>query len=358
MLIHSLLLICLYMPAMAQEWVNPSPDTLTSYVYAPGVLTSEILMGRYCPTFTASTGETISCSKGIEVIQNPATSTNLTEISLKQLNKKTIKEKKKARRASRTKKEIFINLLLTPFRALWYTASYCANKVLGFSIKPPAQGKATESLHMYWANPRKVNLAQEQDLALFHDAYIRHTDTLQQQDNRHTNVVLYGTSRGSATVFNFAALYKPQEVRAVICEGLFDSLEHVYTTTRSLRIRCMIRLLRKMGNVNEDGIFPITMVEHMPHDMPLLLITSHNDRVVPYECTMNIYQQLRATGHTNVHILVLDKASHVWYPHCSEKWLYQNVVHAFYKQYGLPHIPAYAQEGYEYFMTMTQPEIE
>src|SRR5437870_2380965 len=54
-------------------WIDQDEKTLCSYVYAPGVLASEILMGRYCPCFIASTGEEVTCTKGIEVIRMPAT---------------------------------------------------------------------------------------------------------------------------------------------------------------------------------------------------------------------------------------------------------------------------------------------
>ena len=337
-------------------WSDQGPHTVTSYVYAPGVLVSEILVARYCPYFKASTGEIVTCSKGIEVLRLPATSCNLSEITIKQVDAKERKIKKKQAQKERTRRQSFVSLLLTPFRVFWYSASYMANWVLGFSLSTPKGTRLKESLSMYWADPTKVNLAQEKDLALFKQVYDKHLAELQDVDGKAQSIVLYGTSRGSATVFNFCALYRPSEVKALVCEGLFDSIEHIFTETKSVRVRGMIKLLPKVTEFKHDGILPIKVAQEIPRDMPVLLITSLKDKVVPHACTMNVYRTLRETGHTNVHILVCKKASHIGYPWCSEKKLYESVVHAFYKKYGLPHIPEYADAGYDYFMSSTQPE--
>ncbi|HSW73976.1 MAG TPA: prolyl oligopeptidase family serine peptidase [Candidatus Limnocylindria bacterium] len=338
-------------------WVNPQPTTLGSYVYAPAVLASEILMGRYCPKFIASTGECITCSKGIEVLRLPATSGNLAEIKLKPDAKyvRTCKRTHKKRKRG----SFFISLLTAPFRALWYTASYLSNFVLGFSVKK-CPTPHEESLSSYCIDPTKVNLAQEEDLRLFKGIYDKHLHLVKQQhpDQQHA-LVLYGTSRGSATVFNFCALEKPKEVRAVVCEGLFDSIDHIYQVTKSAKTRFMIRVLYKISQFKKDGILPIKVAEDMPLDMPVLLITSRKDITVPWQCTMAVYNKLRETGHNNVHILVLKKAGHAWYPYCkkNERALYQNVVHAFYKKYNLPYIAEYAEDGWDYFTTQTQPDV-
>lgn len=356
--IFIILFLCTPLRASNKKWINPTPEICTSYIYASGVLGSEILMGRYCPKFVASTGETILCSKGIEVIREPATSPNLSEISIRRVSKKDIKEQRKNRKKS-TVKQRCINLFITPFRAFWYTASCVANHVMGFTIKKPEKGcpQRSESLSMYWADPRKVNLAQDEDLRLFKNSYEHHVAKQKSIGCTDQNIVLYGSSRGSATVFNFNALEQPTNVRAVICEGLFDSIEHVYQATNSTKVRIMIKMLPKISAFKHDGVLPINLVNKVPHDVPILLITSHSDKIVPYDCTMNIYNGLRSAGHPKVHILVLDKAGHAWYPYCDkqERSRYQAVVHAFYKEYGLPYIAEYAKQGRKWFATKTQP---
>ena len=314
-------------------------------------------MGRYCPHFVASTGETITCSRGIEVIGLPASSGNLSEIMLKPLKKKKFHTIPEIQQPPSTN-SFLTNLLLVPFKVMWYTASSIGHYIFGFKIKK-ADKPNGRSLRRYWADPAKVNLAQEQDLALFKEIYNQHMSMIatHQKPSNH-RLVLYGTSRGSATVFNFNALEQPHNVAAVICEGLFDSISHIYEVTKSSWIKFLISLLPKVSNFKEDGILPIKLIDKVPMNTPILLITSLKDTTVPWQCTMNIYTHLRKKGHKNVHILILKKAGHTWYPQCNkqERALYQNVVHAFYKHYGLPYIADYAQQGQEYFALHTQPE--
>lgn len=341
------------------QWIDTIPGTLTGFVYAPGMLGSEILMGRYCPKFVASTGELITCSKGIEVIRMPARSCNFTEITLK----KTKKAARKARRHNRSvqkksAKRVFINLLMIPVHMTSYLLSYLYNVAFGLNIERSKEYKSEESLSRYCADPTKLCLAQEKDLAIFKQAYDDFVVTLG-EENHKKSIVLYGKSRGAATVFNFTALEHPKEVNAIVCEGLFDSIEHVKVAAPSRLVRWISSILHKISHFDHKGVVPIKLVEQIPKDMPVLLITSHNDAIVPYACTMNVYNQLRMTGHNKVHILVLKKASHTSYSHGDkqETKLYENIVHAYYKKYGLPHIAEYAHEGEEYFNTMTQPEV-
>ncbi len=344
----------------SKEWVNPTPAILTSYLYAPGVLSSEILMGRYCPHFVASTGETVTCSRGIEVIRLPASSANLSEIMLKPLKKKKYHLSTTDNEQPAPANSFLMNMLLVPFKVMWYTASSVGHYIFGFKIKK-AEKPNGHTIRRYWADPAKVNLAQEQDLALFKQVYDQHLSMIaaHQKPGNH-RLVLYGTSRGSATVFNFNALEHPDNVAAVICEGLFDSISHVYEATRSSWIKFLITLLPKVSNFKQEGILPIKLIDKVPFNTPILLITSLKDTTVPWQCTMNIYRQLRKKGHQNVHILILKKAGHTWYPQCSkqERALYQNVVHAFYKQYDLPYIAEFAQQGREYFELHTQPPFD
>src|SRR5205823_6191045 len=60
--------------------------TPISYLYAPGLMGTEMIMARYCPEFTASTGEKISWQSGGHVIGQPHTVVIFPEINLKKPN--------------------------------------------------------------------------------------------------------------------------------------------------------------------------------------------------------------------------------------------------------------------------------
>jgi hypothetical protein len=327
----------------ARTWINPQPERPISYVYAPGILASEAHLARYCPSFTASTGEHVTCCKGIEVIQEPVSTGNLPEIELRPPQKRSIAS-------------TIVQTLWHPYKSMCYALSYMANHWLGISIT--SKTDTQDSLHMYAINVSKINLGQEADIALFKKIYDTHITTMNKRTATFDHgVVMYGTSRGSAAAFNFIALHKPAHVQALVCEGLFDSIENVARAPVSLTVRIRLYLLG-MTNFRKNGLAPIKLIEHFPKDMPLLLITSCKDGTVPCQCTKNMYRLLRASGHNKVHLLVLKEVAHVWYPYAGkeDREQYEGVVHAFYKHYRLPHIPEFAAAGKQFFMTKTQPE--
>lgn len=57
-------------------------DHKTSYLFAPGLHSYETQLAKYLPTFTAITGEKISATNGIHVINQPATICKFPEIKL------------------------------------------------------------------------------------------------------------------------------------------------------------------------------------------------------------------------------------------------------------------------------------
>ena len=74
-----------------QNFFNAKPtDNHASYIYAPGMMGTEILMGRYCPNYVASTGEKISWKSGGHVIGHPHTGVIFAEIDLRKPNDFTL----------------------------------------------------------------------------------------------------------------------------------------------------------------------------------------------------------------------------------------------------------------------------
>ena len=98
--------------------------------------------------------------------------------------------------------------------------------------------------------------------------------------------------------------------------------------------------------------------ETITDDIPLLFVTSLKDGLVPPQGTMSLYNLLKARGFKKIHLLVLKKSIHPCYmiSHDDDRTLYETVVHAFYKHYGLPHNAAKAAQGQAEF-EKTQPEI-
>lgn len=185
---------------------------------------------------------------------------------------------------------------------------------------------------------------------------INEVKTLMRNYNRANNdeVVLFGVSRGASTAINFASKYKPKNLKALVLESPFDKVEVVLKThwftsflakIPGVSNKVVYNLFKKMSKYDENGLHPIDMVGHIDKNVPVIFICTKTDSTVSCSSTVNLYKKLIETGHKKAHLLVLDSGRHARLMKSSEGQKMQNVVHAFYKKYGLPHNPEFADQG-------------
>ena len=206
---------------------------------------------------------------------------------------------------------------------------------------------ATESVTR--VDHKKTTFGQEDELTCLRHAYTQimglHQDRL---------AVLYGVSRGASTIFNFLASCKPTSVRAVILESPFAAFDDVmahlakkYFFNRIWGGESLIRALASLifPRYKWEGMRPIDLVKEIPIDLPILLICTASDELVPYTSTERLYDALREAGCINVHLLKLNVGHHAKI-FVSPDWiLYKQGVHAFYKRYNIAHDAELAQQG-------------
>lgn len=187
-------------------------------------------------------------------------------------------------------------------------------------------------------NPKEVNLGQEQDVATFKKAF----DALQKTEK---SPVLFGVSRGAATIVNFLGKYPTSPVSAIILESPFDHVASI------VKFKYYISALHSLvptllfEKYDCNGMQPITSAPLLPTHIPILLICSEEDDLIPCSGTVALYQALKNTGNPDVYLLKLKKGVHANILWGTEGEIYQNVVHAFYKKYGLPYNPHRAELG-------------
>jgi len=361
-----LFLILLVLPVCARQWVDPSEGKISySYVYAPGMSSTETQLARYCPDFIAATNERVTCSRGIETIQAQVKCCTFAEVNL-QSNQERSKLLNRVgnliiplcaywcaqhhlnKPYSSICSGIFFPTAIT--YALWNQINFALfslkNKKNGVQVQQLSKNNS-HSVATHWINPFKVNVAQDTDVAI---CKAKIDEAIAQESNKPQKVILYGVSRGSATVFSTCARHYSEQIAAVVCEGVFDTVNNILVYG-NLFSRLKIGLLKysKLTNFKADGISPITSALQMPKDVPIALITSIVDEVVPHQCTLNLYKKLRELGYTKVHILILKTSKHDVYPTGDEKEIYEAFIHAFYKRYNLPHIAKFAADGEKVF---------
>jgi hypothetical protein len=102
------------------------------------------------------------------------------------------------------------------------------------------------------------------------------------------------------------------------------------------------------------GIRPIDVLDDVSHELPILIICSKEDQLVPYHSSVALYQKLVQSGHTHVYLLRLEHGKHAKLLSGNDGEKYRAVVHAFYKKYNLDHNEIYAAKG-EFLLSKCQP---
>lgn len=314
---------------------NRSKDLPTSYLYAPGLFGSPIMIGRYCSRYHSETGEIILGTRGGDIFGNGET---ISTVVFPEINIEA--------------PQGWFRTKITPAIAQKMFSDRFGIVVKNFRL----EGKTFFNYSFY---PERINIGQAEDIAALRTAYMNHC---KQYPNHKT--ILFGDSRGAATTFCFLALDHPS-VAGAILEGIFDSIPHITThcfrwSWKGTGIANMFNKLvgACAGDFKADGPFPIDYVDSFPYDTPVLLVTSVNDEIVPFECTVRLYRMLKARNHKNVRLLMLKHASHDSYMLKSEKTMYEECVHAFYKACGAAHDAEKAERGAQYLERTNPTDAE
>lgn len=202
-------------------------------------------------------------------------------------------------------------------------------------------------------NYDKTSFGQDNEIKKLHTIYKKAIADGEQ-------LVFGGISRGASIFFTWSAVHFPANIAAAVLESPFASIADVINCKRKqLGLEFLISedtgqaimefLFRQY---NRHGIKPIDCVKNIDKNSPLfttpvLIIASTSDDLVPWESSFALYQELKNAGHTKVHFLLLQKGKHGFLLSGQDGKKYQQIVHAFYKHYGLPFDEAIAEKGFE-----------
>ena len=238
---------------------------------------------------------------------------------------------------------------------------YIRKNIGPLPYQPLYQTNEQGTLHHYSVNAAKSSLGQTTDIL---DHQRKYAALISAHPNIN-NIVLYGVSRGAATSFSALAEHQYRNVRLCILEGVPSSMSGIIKNYAA-RIPGLSRLGKFFysepiahlffghQHVLDKSSQARGHVEHFPVDVPLVIISSHKDAVVPLENSIRL--ALRVAAHrltsTNpnvqpVYFLQLDKVGHNEYTKQGSKdsQCYNNFIHAVYKKHGLPFVEQYAHEG-------------
>jgi hypothetical protein len=186
-----------------------------------------------------------------------------------------------------------------PWHWLCKGITYCENKSKG--IDAPA--------HCFYIT--RWNVGGAMDL----DHYLTHFRQMLATTSYDKKIVFFGCSRGASMTLIAVSQLTPEEqarIALVIVEAPFDSFPNVLNSWPYLRYLSGLQLylISRYGLYEASQLTPISIIDRIPHTLPIAFITSERDTVVPKACTMNLIERLNASGHPNVFHCELEHSSH------------------------------------------------
>jgi pimeloyl-ACP methyl ester carboxylesterase len=162
-------------------------------------------------------------------------------------------------------------------------------------------------------------------------------------------IVLFGCSRGAATVLIAATRLSDEErrhVALVVAEGPFDTVPHVVNCRARLGgyvpgvlawwiARLILWLLTRLAKYKPMQQSPLDTMSQWPSDLPVAVVRSRVDDVVAPECTTPLLDKLRERNHPNLHELILEKSPHVNMPNgdANDRSAYLTFTKELYERY-------------------------
>lgn len=208
-------------------------------------------------------------------------------------------------------------------------------------------------------NRKESSLAQHNELAtLFR--------VMQKITRKHPtrDIVLVGLSRGASTIINFLAFCPQFKIKAVVLESPFGHLRDIITNFVSMLGLERIPGINDIGMMlaqslfplfDKNSIHPIDLVSEITQYIPILIVASSEDKLVPISSSHSLYEKLVVSNHQNVYFLRVKHGKHAAILSGKSAQLYQDVVHAFYNKFGLPSNPEFVNRGQKY---LNKPQLQ
>jgi hypothetical protein len=211
----------------------------------------------------------------------------------------------------------------------------------------------------YRINYNETSFGQENEIGRLNKTYVSTMSRYQD-----CNIILYGLSRGAANLLIFAGLYQLDNVKALVLESPYFTMGEIIESIMIMKNLAWLPV--SYGETIAEFIFkkytrygysPANCIENISKNIPIFIVCSKEDLLVPFSSSMNVYKKLIQSGHKHTYIFVTDQGRHAAILQGSDGEKYQWVVNAFYKKYNLPHCAASAAQG-ESLLAQCQPQVD
>ena len=208
------------------------------------------------------------------------------------------------------------------------------------AVQPEPSDIITEGPYRHYKTS-DINIAQGYDVTCAKGKLLSALAT-----DKGKRFVVHGTSRGAAVALQIVAGLPSNIVRdriaLLFCEAPFTTVEDVidvrygHNTWLSACVRFTLRWFTSYDARDNDVWSPLAAARTFPHvDLPIVVVSSLADRVVPSELQGALVAALRGSGAKNVHEIQLKSSPHpafTW-DNDSDRRTYVDSLDAIYKLY-------------------------
>lgn len=307
------------------SWLFDDTYQLYPTIFYQGITQSQTQLAKYTGQngFIATTGEHVKYKQNLKqlaqplnVIKQPFIGVEIQDVKLTPFNR-------------------FI-AYLNPLNWFLSIKSYLANWWYNIEIS----SKTHQSVNGHSLVVSNISLGQEIDI----NSHRAKFDALGKPEQ---GKILYGVSRGAATTFNALAMNGYTNVKLVVLEGCFSSVEDILGKRFGFFAPAVSKFLSHFTAYRPEGPSPISNIDNIPEDIPIAFISSKVDKEVPHETTVNLATSLAEVRRGPVYLLKLESSPHKAYMHnnLEDRQRYQQFIHAIFHKYNLAHIPVLANKG-------------
>ena len=211
----------------------------------------------------------------------------------------------------------------------------------------------------YRVNYNETSFGQENEIERLNKAY-----TTIMSRHKNCDVILWGLSRGASNLLIFAGLYQLDNVKAIVLESPYYTMGQVIESIMLKKNLSWLPLSYGetlaefiFKRYTRHGLSPANCIENISKEIPIFIICSKEDRLVPFSSSINVYKKLVESGHKHTYIFITDYGKHAAILQGPDGEKYQWVVNAFYKKYNLPHCSTSAAQG-ESLLALCQPQFD
>lgn len=175
--------------------------------------------------------------------------------------------------------------------------------------------------------------------------------TLKQHVDAHQEYILYGVSRGGATIINYLAQYNPTNIAGIVLDAapsdvvfMVDALQHIIGYKFAPDRATQEDVFHSFFPAYKKNSTPIVKNIANIHNkkLPIFIVNSQDDERVYISSAWQLYLAFIQAGFQHVYLCQLAHGLHANYMYGPDKDVYLHDLHSFYKKYGFAYHKKYA----------------